>query len=278
MLILKQVTKKYGKKLALHPVNVQLDKGVIGLLGPNGAGKTTLLRILATYHSATTGTISLNQVAWAADIEKIRTMIGYLPQHIGIFPNLTVHEYLEYMGTLRNMDNQTLKQKIPSILEDVRLQDQARKKVKQLSGGMKQRLGIGQAILHEPELLLVDEPTAGLDPEERIRFRHLIKRLSTNRIVILSTHITEDVAVTCDQVLLMNKGKLEKYESVQQVTDNALHKVWLVEANFSEYERLRNNEDMFITNVTEHKGRYQLMGTFTGGSGQSSLYYAVVHT
>lgn len=128
MLILKQVTKKYGKKLALHPVNVQLDKGVIGLLGPNGAGKTTLLRILATYHSATTGTISLNQVAWAADIEKIRTMIGYLPQHIGIFPNLTVHEYLEYMGTLRNMDNQTLKQKIPSILEDVRLQDQAVKR------------------------------------------------------------------------------------------------------------------------------------------------------
>jgi len=247
MLNIHELSKKFGKKKALQPTSLSLNKGIVGLLGPNGAGKTTFLRILSTYYEADSGTIMFNELDWSKDLEKVRKHIGYLPQHIGGLPNLTAREYLEYLGVLRGLDIKQLATDIPSILREVNLEERVDDRIKSFSGGMRQRLGIAQAILHSPDVLLVDEPTAGLDPEERIRFRNLIKRLGKERLVILSTHITEDVAMTCDQVLLMKNGSIEQYASIQEVTHLAKGKVWALEIDSTTYEQVRQNTDILIT-------------------------------
>lgn len=247
MLKVESVTKKFGRKEALHETSFTLNNGIVGLLGPNGAGKTTLLRILSTYYAPDHGSISMNQLDWKRDPEKVRRIVGYLPQHIGGFPNLKAREYLEYMGVLRGVDSRQLSKEIPLILEEVNLEQHSEDLVKSFSGGMKQRLGIAQAILHQPALLLVDEPTAGLDPEERIRFRNLIKRLGQDRIVILSTHITEDVAMTCDQVLLMQGGTIEPYPSIEEVVSLAEGKVWELITDASTSEQIQANSAALIT-------------------------------
>ncbi|CAM4427077.1 ABC transporter ATP-binding protein [Paenibacillus tarimensis] len=255
MLVAEQLTKAYGRKTALHEASFTLSNGITGLLGPNGAGKTTLLRILSTYHQPTTGKLTLDGVQWSRkNMEYIRSLIGYLPQHVGLFPALTVREYLSYIGSMRGMDSRLLIERVEKVLSEVNLTDKAREKVRSLSGGMKQRLGIAQAILHEPSLLLVDEPTAGLDPEERIRFRNLIKRLAFNRAVLLSTHITGDITMTCDRVFLMKQGRLEAHEHVHSVTGYASGKVWGLYAGREEYERLLGNLALFITDAAQQIG------------------------
>ncbi|SMF61008.1 ABC-type multidrug transport system, ATPase component [Paenibacillus barengoltzii] len=247
MLQVESIAKKFGKKEALHETSFTLDKGIVGLLGPNGAGKTTLLRILSTYYAPDRGSIRMNQLDWKKDTEKVRRIVGYLPQHIGGFPNLKAREYLEYMGVLRGLDTRQLSKEIPLILQEVNLEQHAEDLVKSFSGGMKQRLGIAQAILHHPALLLVDEPTAGLDPEERIRFRNLIKKLGQDRIVILSTHITEDVAMTCDQVLLMQGGTIQPYPSIEEVVSLAKGKVWELTTDVSTAEQIQTNPAALMT-------------------------------
>lgn len=244
------ISKKFGKKVALHNTSFTLEKGIVGLLGPNGAGKTTLLRLLSTYYIPDSGTITLDQLNWSKDTEKVRRNIGYLPQHSGGFPNLKAKEYLEYMGILRGIDSKRLAEEIPSVLREVNLEEKADNLIKSFSGGMRQRLGIAQAIIHQPSLLLVDEPTAGLDPEERIRFRNLIKRLGKERLVILSTHITEDVAMTCDQVLLMQAGTIEQYSSIKEVIALAKGQVWALETDLSTYEEIRGNTEILITQTS----------------------------
>lgn len=250
MLQVSEVSKRFGKKVALKDTSFSLGKGIVGLLGPNGAGKTTLLRILSTYFTPDKGTITLNQISYSRDLEGIRRSIGYLPQHSGGFPNLKVHEYLEYLGAMRGIDSKQLAKDIPVILREVNLEEKANDLIKSLSGGMKQRLGISQAILHNPDLLLVDEPTAGLDPEERIRFRNLIKRLGKDRLVILSTHITEDVAMTCDQILLMKSGIVKQYSSIKEVTDLAKGQAWTLETDSSTYEQIRQDSEILITQTS----------------------------
>lgn len=247
MLKVDSISKKFGKKEALHETSFTLNTGIVGLLGPNGAGKTTLLRILSTYYAPDRGSISLNQWDWRKDPERVREIVGYLPQHIGGFPNLKAREYLEYMGVLRGLNSRQLSKEIPHILKEVNLEQHAEDLVKSFSGGMKQRLGIAQAILHQPALLLVDEPTAGLDPEERIRFRNLIKRLGRDRIVILSTHITEDVTMTCDQVLLMQGGMIEPYSSIEEVVSLAEGKVWELITDAITTEQIRANSSALVT-------------------------------
>lgn len=260
MLVAEQLTKRYGSKTALQEATFTLEKGITGLLGPNGAGKTTLLRILATYHKASGGRLLLNGVEWtSANMEKLRSDIGYLPQHIGLFPSLTVREYLDYIASMRGMNSSSINKRMNEVLREVNLEEVGREKVRSLSGGMKQRLGIAQAIIHEPALLLVDEPTAGLDPEERIRFRNLIKRLGHSRAVLLSTHITEDVSVTCDRVLLMNKGWLQSHDHVREVVAYAEGSVWGLQTEQGKYEQLRSDPSVFITDLKEQQeGLYHI--------------------
>ncbi|SES26301.1 ABC-type multidrug transport system, ATPase component [Gracilibacillus ureilyticus] len=251
MLKVNQLSKKFKRRIALDETNFILENGTIGLLGPNGAGKTTLLRILATYYEPTSGSIKLNGKDYLKNREIIRQMIGYMPQNIGLFPQLKVKEFLSYIGLMRGIERNDLSGQIDKILQEVNLDNKSNVKITSLSGGMKQRVGIAQAIMHDPQLLLVDEPTAGLDPEERMRFRNLIKKLAQNRIVVFSTHITEDIAMTCDKVLLIKKGIVSKCENIHDVTNLASGKVWSLAADIEAYNRIAADSRAFISQVSE---------------------------
>ncbi|KOY79988.1 ATP-binding cassette domain-containing protein [Lysinibacillus macroides] len=258
MLIVNDISKKVKDHDILKKTSFNLNKGVVGLLGPNGAGKTTLLRILSTYFEPTTGTISLGNLNWDKNKEEIRKHIGYMPQHIGLFPHLKIIEYLQYIGILRGMALEQIKELALKTLIEVNLEDKANIKIKNLSGGMKQRVGIAQAIMHNPQLLIVDEPTAGLDPEERIRFRNLLKRIAQERIVLFSTHITEDIVMTCDEVLLMNKGTVMKYSHVQDVVSIANQLVWTVTVDSTAYNSMLMKKEFFISNIMDEPSSNQI--------------------
>ena len=196
----------YGRKQALKDVNLYIKTGMFGLLGRNGAGKTTLMKVLATLLKKSEGKVSICGIP-VEDAREIRRIVGYLPQEFSMYPNMTVYEAMDYLGVLSGMDQKSRKQKIPKLLYKVNLQEDQKKKVKALSGGMKRRLGIAQAILHDPKILIVDEPTAGLDPEERVRFRNLLCEIAKDRIVILSTHIVGDIEATCEDIAVAGRGK-----------------------------------------------------------------------
>jgi ABC-type multidrug transport system ATPase subunit len=259
MLQLCGVTKRLGRREVLHEINLTLGKGVIGLLGPNGAGKTTLLRLLATVYAPTTGSIRLNDISWSDRVEEARKRLGYLPQHVGLFPALTAYEYLDYIAILRGIPSaKERRERIERALRDVNLEDRAATRIRRLSGGMKQRLGIAQAILHDPDLLLVDEPTAGLDPEERLRFRGLLRRLAGRRIVILSTHITEDVSMTCDSVCMIKQGTLQYFPALSDVVKLAAGKVWTVELPAEEYHRIEHQPGWQVIRAVELNGSFRV--------------------
>lgn len=206
-IIIRNLSKSFGKKRALRDVNLRIENGMFGLLGRNGAGKTTLMKILVSLLPKTSGEVTLNGVK-VEDAKAVRAMVGYLPQEFSIYPNMSVQEAMDYLGVLSGLSKAERKKRIPELLERVNLQDAKRKKVRALSGGMKRRLGIAQAILHDPKILIVDEPTAGLDPEERVRFRNLLSEIAGERIVILSTHIVGDVEATCEKIAVLNEGEI----------------------------------------------------------------------
>lgn len=201
------LSKKYGQKQALNNISLDINTGMFGLLGRNGAGKTTLMRILATVLNKTSGNICLCGVS-IKNSKEIRKMVGYLPQEFSLYPNMGVYEAMDYLGVLSGLTKENRAKRIPELLEIVNLADCHKVKVKALSGGMKRRLGIAQAIMHDPKILIVDEPTAGLDPEERVRFRNLLCDIAENRIVILSTHIVEDIEKTCENIAVLDKGNI----------------------------------------------------------------------
>jgi ABC-type multidrug transport system, ATPase component len=201
------LSKNYGNKQALKGVSLYLEKGMFGLLGRNGAGKTTLMRILTTLLNKSTGEISICGIP-VEKASEIRKIVGYLPQDFSCYPNMNVYEALDYLGVLSGVEKRKRKERIVQLLEEVNLGDCRKVKVKALSGGMKRRLGIAQALLHEPKVLIVDEPTAGLDPEERIRFRNLLCEVAKNKIVMLSTHIVEDIEKTCENIAILDKGEI----------------------------------------------------------------------
>lgn len=205
-LIIDRVSKQYKNKIAVDRISLNLSEGVHGLLGENGAGKTTLMRMLCGILKPTGGTITLDGVDVAE--EAYRARLGYLPQDFGYYPEFRAKDFLLYLAALKGIPKNQARQKTEKLLELVSLSDAARKKIKTFSGGMKQRLGIAQALLNDPALLILDEPTAGLDPKERVRFRDLIQSLGKNSIVLLSTHIVSDVEHIADQVLLMKNGQL----------------------------------------------------------------------
>ena len=224
-IVIKNVSKYYGKKKALDSVDLTIEKGMFGLLGRNGAGKTTLMKTIATLHPKSSGEISVCGVP----IEKakdVRSMTGYLPQEFSMYPSMKVDECLDYLGVLSGMDKEQRKKRTDMLLKKVNLQNHRKKKVKQLSGGMLRRLGIAQALLHDPKVLIVDEPTAGLDPEERIRFRNLLGEVAEERIVILSTHIVGDIEASCEKLAILNDGKILWKGEVRDLVDEADGKVW----------------------------------------------------
>jgi ABC-2 type transport system ATP-binding protein len=208
-LVIENVSKEYKRgQRALSNFSLTMKPGVLGLLGPNGAGKSTLMSILATITRATAGRVLWNGVDIARDPDSIRAVLGYLPQDFGVYPNLSAQEFLEYLAAVKGLDGAAAKRRIGELLELVNLTDVRKKALGGYSGGMKQRVGIAQALLNDPQVLIVDEPTAGLDPEERVRFRNLLSELSGERIVVLSTHIVSDIEATATDIAIITQGAL----------------------------------------------------------------------
>lgn len=202
---IEHLNKNYGKQNVLKDISLHIPIGMYGMLGENGAGKTTLMRILATLSEPTTGMVEINGI----DIKRkkeIRKIIGYLPQEFSIYPNMTVYSALDYLGILTELPNNIRKRRINELLKQVNLEHEKNKRFKNLSGGMKRRFGIAQALLNDPKILIIDEPTAGLDPEERLRFYNLLSELAVERIILLSTHIASDIEATCSKAAVLSSG------------------------------------------------------------------------
>ena len=231
------LTKVYrGNIHALRSLDLTIPTGLFGLLGPNGAGKTTLMRILAGVLRPTGGTLSIGDYDGTTEQGRasVKRVLGYLPQDLGMYPDLSAYEFLDYVGILKGLDERkTRRQRVEQLIELVALSNVAKRKLKTFSGGMKRRVGIAQALLNEPQLLIVDEPTAGLDPEERIRFRNLLADLGAdgNRTVLLSTHIVEDVAQTCNNLAVMRQGQIVFQGTIAEMLGKARSKVWSITTN-----------------------------------------------
>jgi ABC-2 type transport system ATP-binding protein len=248
-LTIDHVSKRCGANiLALHDFSLQLGSGVLGLLGPNGAGKTTLMSILATITKPTSGNIRWNGTDLAADPNAIRRVLGYLPQDFGVYPNLDAVEFLEYLAAVKGLDSAASRRRIDELLNLVNLTEVRHRPLGGFSGGMRQRIGIAQALLNDPKLLIVDEPTAGLDPEERVRFRNLLSDLSGERIVILSTHIVSDVEATATDIALISQGRLVAHAAPEDLLRAVEGKVWEWVVPSSELEAARRQ--YLISNTT----------------------------
>lgn len=228
-ILIEHVSKRYGSHEALRGIDLHIEQGMFGLLGPNGAGKTTLLRILATLLRPTHGRVIIDSfdLSQAAHRKAVRAHLGYLPQELGLYPDLTGREFLDYMGLLKRLYDRTARrQQIATLLEVMSLAGSADGQIKTYSGGMKRRLGIAQALLGDPHILVIDEPTAGLDPEERIRLRTLLTGLAENRVVILSTHVVEDISQTCERLAVLNQGQLVFDGLTRQLIEAASGHAW----------------------------------------------------
>lgn len=216
---------------ALNDLDLDIPGGMFGLLGPNGAGKTTLMRILAGILHPTSGTLRIGAFDGntARGRTAIKQVLGYLPQDLGVYPDLSAYQFLDYVGILKGMHDRKFRQKcVAELLELVALNNEAHRKLKTYSGGMKRRVGIAQALLNDPRLLIVDEPTAGLDPEERIRFRNLLSDLGGNRTVLLSTHIVEDIAQTCQKLAVMKNGHVIFQGTAADLLRDTRDKAWII--------------------------------------------------
>ncbi len=247
-----RLTKHYGSKIAVDCVSATLKPGVYGLLGANGAGKTTLMRMLCAILESTSGEVFLDGrgiIEMGADY---RNVLGYLPQDFGYYPGYTAIEFLQYVSALKGIPKDIARKRAAELLEEVGLGGVANKKVKTFSGGMKQRIGIAQALLNHPEILILDEPTAGLDPKERVRFRNLLSDYAGDKIVILSTHIVSDIEAIADEVLLMKKGKFVLQGSVPDLVQKAEGKVW--ELTVPQEEARKWQTKSTVANL-RHEGR-----------------------
>ncbi|MCM3342843.1 ABC transporter ATP-binding protein [Paenibacillus sp. MER TA 81-3] len=240
-LTIQDISKQYKDKWAISHFSAELSNGVYGLLGPNGAGKTTLMRMLADILQPTAGNILL-------DGEDIRTMgdgyrdlLGYLPQHCGFYKQFTAHRFLMYIASLKGQEKKYALAKVDEMLHLVGLADHANRKIKSFSGGMRRRLGIAQALLNDPKVLILDEPTAGLDPKERIRFRNILSELSGDRIVLLSTHIVSDIEYVAKEVLLMNEGQLLKQDRLVTLLEQLKGMVWKAMIDESQLSSLKRH-------------------------------------
>lgn len=239
-IIIKNIRKEFKDKLAVDNFNATLNSGIYGLLGTNGAGKTTLMRILADVSNPSSGDILVNGESKSKLGDKYRDLIGYVPQNIGFYKNFTAEKFLYYVAALKGIDKKIEKSKVDELLKFVNLEKDRKRKIGKFSGGMKQRLGIAQALLNDPKILILDEPTAGLDPNERIRFKNLISQLSKDKIVILSTHIVSDIEFIANEILVMKEGKLVEKSSLEDILDIMRGKVYTLSVNEGDLENVQN--------------------------------------
>lgn len=236
---IQNLSKSYGKKQALCNITLDIKPGMFGLLGKNGAGKTTLMKIIATLLNKQEGSITVCGIPIEKAAE-IRKMIGYLPQDFNMYGGMTVYQALDYLGVLSGLPGQERKERIATVLAQVNLNEHSGKRIRTLSGGMKQRLGIAQALLHDPQVLIADEPTTGLDPEERVRFRNLLCEVAENKTVILSTHIVGDVEATCEEIAILHEGRLMFNGTVSGLCNLADGSVYTAEVTQKELAWIRS--------------------------------------
>lgn len=249
---IEHITKKYGAHQALKGVDLHIEHGMFGLLGPNGAGKTTLLRILATLLRPTSGRVVIGgaDLSQGRQRKAVRAHLGYLPQELGLYPDLSGREFLDYMGLLKRLyDRGARRQQIAALLAVVSLSGDADRKIKTYSGGMKRRLGIAQALLGDPQILVIDEPTAGLDPEERIRLRTLLARLAEERVVILSTHVVEDISQTCERLAVLDQGRIVFDGLTRELIEAASEHAW----QFLATSNYVPSEDLSVISALPHR-------------------------
>lgn len=240
---------------ALKDINLEIDNGMFGLLGPNGAGKSSLMRILVTLMQPSSGVVKMNGFDLLKDRDQIRSMLGYLPQDFRFFSQLKTYEFLDYAARLAGMkETRKRREAVDKMLEEVGLFEARDRQANKLSGGMKRRLGIAQALINDPKIIIVDEPTTGLDPEERIRFRNLLSSISSQDvIIILSTHIVGDISSSCTDMALLNQGGLAFKGSPDELIARAEGKVWLIQASEEEYLEI-NEKYPVISNVPTSEG------------------------
>ncbi|MBN2636135.1 MAG: ABC transporter ATP-binding protein [Prolixibacteraceae bacterium] len=269
---------------AIDNLNLDIPNGMFGLLGPNGAGKSTLMRILVTLMKPTSGKVTINDTLdLSKNRREIREMLGYLPQDFSFFSKLKTYEFLDYVARLSGLKNAAARRTaVEQMLEEVGLFEARDRNANKLSGGMKRRLGIAQALINNPKIIIVDEPTTGLDPEERIRFRNLLSNISARDvIIILSTHIVGDISSTCDNMALLNKGKLAFAGSPEQLVKEAEGFVWLIQASEEEYLEINEKYPVISTIPTEYGWEVQVVSeNINGYSGiqvAPSLEHAYVH-
>lgn len=255
-LTIKELSKQYGSKKAVNHFSAKLTNGVYGLLGANGAGKTTLMRMICDVQTETEGAILFNGENIHDLGENYRNVLGYLPQNFGYYPNFTAYKFLMYIAAIKGLPHTKAHNRAIKLLEVVDLTEHKNEKVRTFSGGMKQRLGIAQALLNDPQVLILDEPTAGLDPKERVRFRNLISALAENRIVILSTHIVSDVEYIAKEILIMKNGKLIHQGEPEEILKPIEKCVWECEVSRKEAEELQT--DYVTANLKHSNGAERL--------------------
>jgi ABC-type multidrug transport system ATPase subunit len=268
---------------ALKEINLNIESGMFGLLGPNGAGKTTLMRILVTLMKPSTGNVTVDNFDLQKDRRAIRSMLGYLPQDFRFFTKLRTWEFLDYVASLAGLtDSKTRKKAVDEMLERVGLYEARDRMANKLSGGMKRRLGIAQALIGDPKIVVVDEPTTGLDPEERIRFRNLLAEMSQKDIIIiLSTHIVGDISSTCNKMALLNNGELVFNQSPDKLVAKAKGHTWIIEALDSELDRIKEKYPVIATVPAENGWEVQVVADkleeFPGKSIDPNLEHAYVY-
>lgn len=256
MLTLDKVTKDYGKYRAVEEVSFSMGDGLYGMLAPNGAGKTTIIKMIATLLFPTKGEILYNGEEIGKMGERYRNLIGYLPQKFGYYKNNSPSQYLDYLAALKGVPKEGLRERIGRLLELVGLSEEKDKKMKKFSGGMIQRVGIAQAMLNDPKILILDEPTAGLDPKERVRFRNIISALSKDRTVILSTHIVSDIESIANQVIMVKDKRLHRMDTVPNICGELEGKIFLCSVEEREYGEFEKTH--MVLSARQEKGLMQV--------------------
>ena len=259
-LSLDRLTKQYGRKIAVDCVSATLKPGVYGLLGANGAGKTTLMRMLCAVLESTSGEVLLDGKEITSMGADYRNVLGYLPQDFGYYPDLTVYDYMMYISSIKGLKMPFARKKVKQLLNQVGMEKFSKRKMKNLSGGMVRRVGIAQAMLNDPQILVLDEPTAGLDPNERIRFRNLISELSEERLVLLSTHIVSDIEYIANNIMLMKDGELFYAGTAEDLVSSMKEKVWQCNVSRSMIDKYMN--EYLVGNIKTTKTGAELSNYF----------------
>jgi len=254
-----QLTKNYGKIRALNRIDLSIPGGMFGLLGPNGSGKTTLMRIISTLLPLSSGTVQVGPFDVTRQPQEIRQRLGYIPQSFGFYKTLTAIEMLDYIAAMKNLPALGRSEKITQVIDEVNLNEVAKRKIGSYSGGMIQRLGIAQALLGDPEIIIVDEPTAGLDPEERVRFRNLFSVLAEKRTVVLSTHIVADIEASCSALAVIYQGSLIFNGQPQEMMQQAQGQVWSMTISLGEFQDFANRHQVISSRQTDHQVSVRLL-------------------